>query len=611
MKQQYTEEGLEPMLNQLMENKESGIVEFKSAKGGFPGSFWQTYSSFANTHGGVIILGVKEKDGLFTLDGLTQEQIVKYRKDFFDSAHNSNKINRCIISEEDVQEVEFNGMYVLFFYIPQVNVSLRPIYCGTDPYKGTYRRDWEGDYFCSPEEVSSMYADANLSQSRDARIIENFGIDDLDMSSVKQYRILFDKANPDHVWSSLETEDFLKKINVLRSDRKTKQEGVTIAGLLMFGTYSSLTEALPNFFPDYQEKQTDGNRWINRICPDGNWESNLFQFYRKILPILQGFLPKPFKLEDNMRQGETSAHVAVREAFTNCLVHADYSINASLNVYKFPNYILFSNPGTLLISIKQYYKGGESVCRNKLLQTMFTFLGSAEKAGSGTDKIMHGWDEHNWKRPSLCEKSHPNKVELTMVMESLLDENIENELRRIYGEVYDHLESFEKMTLSLALTEESINNERLHNALGMHRSDITDMLGKMSMKGLLQPHGYGRGRTYCIASSEANMASNMASSEANMASNMASSEANMASNMASSEANMASSKKRYSKGELKEKLIEICDDWRDKEYIAQALGRDVKYVNNYILPNNLDVLERRFEDIPKHPAQKYRARKNN
>ena len=49
-------------LNDILTRKESEDLEFKHASGGFPGSFWDTYSSFANTEGGTIILGVEEKD---------------------------------------------------------------------------------------------------------------------------------------------------------------------------------------------------------------------------------------------------------------------------------------------------------------------------------------------------------------------------------------------------------------------------------------------------------------------------------------------------------------------------------------------------------------------
>ena len=66
---------------QLKENSE---VEYKSAAGGFPKvEFWRSFSALANTNGGTIVLGVKEKNHKFTPDGLSEELIAKYRKQFW------------------------------------------------------------------------------------------------------------------------------------------------------------------------------------------------------------------------------------------------------------------------------------------------------------------------------------------------------------------------------------------------------------------------------------------------------------------------------------------------------------------------------------------------
>ena len=624
----YKYEDLQPVFEQLLQDRESDELEFKSAAGGFPKSFWATYSSFANTYGGAIVFGVKEKEGEIQLDGLDETQIEKYKKDFFNGMHSKQNVNIALLTEEDVHDVEFGGTHFLFFYIPRVDRSLRPVYCGLDPYTGTYRRDFEGDYHCSREEVNSMFADANLASPIDGRILKNFSKDDLDPASIQQYRRRFEQWNPEHVWIKLPDDQFLEKLNVFRKDRKTGEYGLTYAGLLMFGTYSAIMDENPNFFPDYQEIQDPKDRWVDRICPDGNWESNLFQFYSRVLPILQNFLPKPFILEDNQRKTETPAHVAVREALVNMLVHADHTENATLNVYKYPNKMVFSNPGTMLISPKQYYHGGESICRNKYLQTMFTFLGSAEKAGSGADKIIHGWEKQNWKRPYISERSRPNKVILTLSMESLLDENVKNALVALFGERVNTLPQPQLTTLALAYSEEEITNERLQYALDIHRADITKMLSDMCANKLLQSSGRGRGTKYHVyginlASYAGNLASsapNLATSDRNLATsstNLATSEGNNLANLDTSDGNLATSptenlasskKKRYSKVEVQELILNFCSEWRTIEDISIFLDRDKSYIRNEVLPLLAEKLEKMYENIPNHPRQKYRVK---
>ena len=115
-------------VSELMRNRETAEVEFKSAKGGFPKSFWETYSAFANTHGGTIVLGIKEKDGVFSLNDLSKTDVEKMLKDFWSGVHNKNTINACLIKNDDVEVAEIDGKTVVLFHIPQKDL-LHKGYC--------------------------------------------------------------------------------------------------------------------------------------------------------------------------------------------------------------------------------------------------------------------------------------------------------------------------------------------------------------------------------------------------------------------------------------------------------------------------------------------------
>lgn len=56
-------------IRKLTERDECTELEYKSAKGGFPESFWETLSAFANTHGGIIVVNNKEKSFMFLGNG--------------------------------------------------------------------------------------------------------------------------------------------------------------------------------------------------------------------------------------------------------------------------------------------------------------------------------------------------------------------------------------------------------------------------------------------------------------------------------------------------------------------------------------------------------------
>ncbi len=87
--------------------KENSEVEYKSATGGFPKTeFWRSFSAFANTNGGTIVLGVKEQNHSFTPDGLSENLVAKYRKQFWDDAHNKSCVNIPLLVESDIEEIK-------------------------------------------------------------------------------------------------------------------------------------------------------------------------------------------------------------------------------------------------------------------------------------------------------------------------------------------------------------------------------------------------------------------------------------------------------------------------------------------------------------------------
>lgn len=133
----------------LLNSGEGTIVEFKTARGGFPHFFWTTFSAFANTDGGVIVLGVKEKNKQAVVDGLTKADVIALKKQFWDVANNKQKMSVPLLKEEEVHEEEISGEgWVLVCEIPRATYDKRPVFLDGQPYGNTYKRRHEGDYRC-------------------------------------------------------------------------------------------------------------------------------------------------------------------------------------------------------------------------------------------------------------------------------------------------------------------------------------------------------------------------------------------------------------------------------------------------------------------------------
>lgn len=140
--------------------RENNRIEAKKALGGLPKSLWETYSAFANTLGGVILLGVEEyKDKSLHVVNLPDPEALV--REFWDIVNNPRKVSVNILLEDDVNIINVDGNHMIAIEVPKAAVSQRPVYIEQNPFEGTYWRNGEGDYKCTREEVQEMLEDAS------------------------------------------------------------------------------------------------------------------------------------------------------------------------------------------------------------------------------------------------------------------------------------------------------------------------------------------------------------------------------------------------------------------------------------------------------------------
>jgi len=477
---------------------ECKLAAGRDGSGALPHDFWPTYSSFANTNGGVVLLGVREKKNQFIVEGIVNPS--KVRKELFDGINNRQKVSCGLLTDDMVSELVLDKKTVLVVEIPRASRKQRPVHLTLNPFnKNTYRRLNEGDMALPDDEVKRMLAE-QVEDSRDDRILKGYDSADLNIGTFRTYRQIFSNREPGHPWNELEDPEFLRQIGGWRKDRETGDTGITMAGLLMFGNMASIQDEFPNYMLDYQEQEKNRaeKRWIDRITLDGKWSGNLYDFYRKVYLKLTADLKVPFILEKGVRKDETPVHVALREALANALVHADYSDRASLLVVKLPVMFTFRNPGLMRIPVEIALQGGEPDCRNRTLHKMFRFVGVGEQAGTGIPKILYGWRLQHWSPPDLYDLLEPyNQTLLKLRMIDFFPEKVMSGLQKKFGRDFDELSYPERVALALTASEGTVNHARLKSMMSEHPVDLTKILHHLTTLNMLESTG-GRGAIYYL-----------------------------------------------------------------------------------------------------------------
>lgn len=182
-------------------------LECKEAVNKLPRAFWETYSSFANTSGGIVILGVKEnrEAGSFEVTGVSNP--FEMVKNLHDTLSNRLKVNIDILTDDSVEIVEdVSGKKVILVYVPEASVKQRPVYLNQNQ-QNTYLRKGESDIRASEDELNAMIRNSATS-TFDANVMKGYGLDDLDKSTLSEFKGKVSAVFPEKAMTTWASKSF-------------------------------------------------------------------------------------------------------------------------------------------------------------------------------------------------------------------------------------------------------------------------------------------------------------------------------------------------------------------------------------------------------------------
>lgn len=390
---------IENLKEWLLTIHEKYYIELKKASE-LPNSFWESYSSFSNTSGGWIILGVQE--------GYPQNEIIgvnnpeKTITSLWDQLSNSNKVSYRNIENQDVNTYVIDGKTIIIIYVKEAAESMKPI-CIGGKLENSWIRTGDGDRKVTREELASFIRNAQPNQ--DSLPADHFTFDDLDLDSVITFKERVNKRFPQSKYIEMENMEFLTEIGACYKDRNTGELKIKRGTLLFLGKCNSIKELFPHYHVDYFNRRGSNERWSDRVSDDEpiGYEMNLYNFYNIVYEKIKVLLQESFSLDsDQLRIPLSEFDVTVREGLVNCLAHADYVQGyPSIKIEVYEGWFCFINPGKMLVSPQQFLLGGDSRPRNETIMKLFRLLGASERQGFGGPLIYKTALQNDLRRPEI------------------------------------------------------------------------------------------------------------------------------------------------------------------------------------------------------------------
>lgn len=467
---------------------EEGVeLEAKRASGNIPSEAWVTISAFANTSGGVLVLGLDEGKEQWVAQGVANAG--QRMQEVLNLMRDTSKISFQVVRHDDIWTEDIEGKSLIVIRVHPAPRRARPVYINGNRDLA-YLRNREGDARCTSSELDRMRREASF-EAADRRILPFLTWEDFDAGTVRRYRELSKANRPDLPHHRKDFQEYLQLIEAWRRDRQTGEEGPTVAGILMFGTDVAIREIRHNHVIDYRRVPHDesaSRRWTDRV----RWTGNLFGAWEEIFPRLTRGLPTPFLLVGAQRQDRLAGEESLREALVNLLVHTDYDETSDALILHRDDGYFFRNPGDSWVDLRDLGKQNRSERRNPVIAQLFSNAGLADQAGSGFTRIYDEWHTLGFRDPVVGSDPVRYEFQLNLSLASMLSYQEREWLASVGGPWHQE----EEVALIHAHHNSFVDNQTLRTATGQGVLEASRTLTSLRDRGFLEPQGSGKNVFY-------------------------------------------------------------------------------------------------------------------
>lgn len=344
--------------------------------------------------------------------------------------HNKSKFSYPLLDDENFQILEHEGLKVLLINVPEAPKNLKPIYLNNN-YFDSFGRSDEGDYHLTQSQIK-YYLNDNSDDSYDLMPnVKKYGFEDVNISTLHNYRKELDETYPNNIFSALPDEEFLLKTGLLVLD-ENKAKVLTNAAVILLTDFTKITSIFPTYLLDYQRIVSNNSKWDNRIVSDEpTWSGNLFDFYQLVFADLYRDIPASYVSENGKNVGKSLMVDCFKEALANAFSNHSFYLSVPLKIVRTANELRVRNSGKMLVDKSRAILGGISMVRNQGIITFFRRIGVADRTGTGIPKMFSAMEKNGYQEPQLIEESLPEDfttLVLSFTSKTSVNIEIENKL---------------------------------------------------------------------------------------------------------------------------------------------------------------------------------------